>query len=181
MIKTVKHAASKILNDAYELPNKAILVLNDFNERYSTEKLCGALPANEDGDSSFQIYLKGSLEWLDRPYYFDSTGTCTSLFGSNMTDGQYLYLQKYILITTQNIESFLKEKSNLPIQAVKGNLLNFIDIVFDTVCKIDVPKFNSLCDLAIRKLKDIVKNNFSDDVTELIAEINDKYQNFLAN
>lgn len=53
--------------------------------------------------------------------------------------------------------------------------------MLDTVCKIDVPKFNSLCDLAIRKLKDIVKNNFSDDVTELIKEINDKYQNFLAN
>lgn len=54
-------------------------------------------------------------------------------------------------------------------------MLNFIDIVFDAVRKIDDPKFNSLCDLAIRKLKDIVKNNFSNDITELIADIDYKY------
>ena len=69
----------------------------------------------------------------------------------------------------------------MSIFAVKVNVLNFVDIIFDAVRKINDPKFNSLCDLAIRKLKDIVKNNFSDDVTELIKEINDKYQNFLAN
>lgn len=180
MIKTVKQVTTKILNTQYKLSDRALLVLNDFNERYTTEKLCSLLPANEDGYSQFQIYLRGSIEWLDRPYYFDSTGNLTPLFGLDMTAGQYLYLQKYILITTQNIESSLKENSNLPISAVKVNVLNFVDIIFDAVRKINDPKFNSLCDLAIRKLKDIIKNNFSNDTAEVIAEIDDKYQKFLA-
>lgn len=63
----------------------------------------------------------------------------------------------------------------MPISDVKGNLLNFIDIVIDIIRKINVSKFNSLCDLAIRKLTDIVKNNFSDDATDFIAEIDEKF------
>lgn len=142
MIKTLKRTISSAIQSNYELSDKALEALSKYDKNYSTKRFTAY------DNSDMLQYLSGPLQYLnleDEEHFF----------GPDVLSGKYLYLQRYITITTNNFaDSFssvlmLSAENN---DNVQKNIISFLNYIVDNANKIGGSNSKQLIAFAIRSI-----------------------------